>query len=101
LSFESVINEKSVVFNSYPDTIPLGDMNNANWIDLIVINTGTNNIGVVLGYDNATFASQKIYSIGDDSRLLSVTLGDFTNDTYLDIALTNYDTHDIEIHFGY
>ncbi len=101
MSFESVINEKSVECNSYPDTIPLGDIKKANWIDLIVINTGTNNIGVVLGYDNMTFASQKIYSIGDDSRPLSVTLGDFTNDTYLDIDVTNYETHNIGILFGY
>jgi hypothetical protein len=41
------------------------------------------------------------FTTGDSSRPVSVALGQFNNDTHLDIAVANYDTHNIGIFLGY
>jgi hypothetical protein len=66
-------------------------------LDIIVVNSGTNSIGIFINYGNDDFAPQMTFTTGDRSRPLFVTLGDFNNDTRLDIAVANYDTHNIGI----
>jgi streptogramin lyase len=67
----------------------------------VVVNSGTNCIGIFLNYGNGTFASQMTFTTGNNSRPLSAAVGDFNNDTHFDIAVTNYDTHNIGIFLGY
>jgi hypothetical protein len=66
-------------------------------LDIVVVNSGTNTIGIFLNSGNGTFAPQMIFTTGDSSRPVSVALADFNNDTHLDIAIANYDTHNIQI----
>jgi hypothetical protein len=95
------VNDNFVKRNSHPHGIAVDDINNDNWLDIVVVNSGTDNIGIFLGNNVATFTSQTTYSTGDHSRPMSVVLGDFNNDTYIDIAVANYDTHNVGILFGY
>ena len=69
--------------------------------DLVVVNSGTNSIGIFLNYGNQTFSRQLTVTTGNSSRSLSVVVGDFNNDTHLDIAVANYDTHNTGIFLGY
>ncbi|CAF1303378.1 unnamed protein product [Rotaria sp. Silwood1] len=87
--------------NSYPRFIISADINRDNTVDIIVANVGTNNIGVFLGYENGSFQDQITYSTGSNSQPFSVVVGDFNNDTRLDIAFVNYASHNLGLLFGY
>ena len=63
-------------------------------------NSGTNNIGLFLGYGNGRFKDQMIYSTGFVSNPSSVAIDDLNNDHYLDIVVANSGTSYIEIFFG-
>ena len=75
---------------SYPYDVAIGDFNNDSRLDIVVANYGTNNIGIFLGYGNGTFSNQITYSTGSNSYPQSVAVGDFNNDSRLDIAVANY-----------
>jgi hypothetical protein len=86
---------------SYPCSVGVGDFNNDNRLDIAVANSGTGNVGVFLGYGNGTFSSQTTYFTGLDSQPYSIAVGDFDNDTRLDIAVANYGINNVGILFGY
>jgi hypothetical protein len=75
-------------------------MNNDRILDIVVANSNNGNIGVFLGYGNGTFSSQIAYSTGVRSQPSSVTIGDFNNDTRLDIAVANYGSNNVALLFG-
>jgi hypothetical protein len=87
-------------YDSRPRHVAVGDFNNDNHLDLAVANSGTDNIGILMGYGNATFANQIIYLTGLGSRPYFVAVGDFNNDKQLDIAVANYGTNSIGILIG-
>ncbi len=91
----------NAVAGSQPWSIAVGDFNNDNQVDIVVANSGTNNIGVCLGYGDGTFASQTIFSTGSNSYPAAVAVGDFNNDNRLDIAVANSGTNNVGIFLGY
>ncbi|CAM4809506.1 unnamed protein product [Rotaria magnacalcarata] len=87
-------------FGSSPYWTTIGDFNNDNNLDVVVTNLGTNNIGVFFGLGDGTFLDQETYSTGESSQPYSVAVGDFNNDTRLDIAVGNYGTSNIGVFLG-
>ncbi|CAF1004333.1 unnamed protein product [Adineta steineri] len=87
--------------NSRPNAIAINDLNNDTYMDIAVVCSGTNSIGILLGLGNETFTIPTIYSTGVNSLPQSVAIGDFDNDGTLDIAVSNYDTSSINVFFGY
>ena len=79
----------------------VGDFNNDNQLDVAVANWGINTISVILGYGNGTFAEPVSHSTGSGSRPVSIAVGDFNNDTYLDITTANYGANNIGVFLGY
>jgi hypothetical protein len=78
----------------------LHDFNNDSRLDVVVANSGTDNIGILLGNNNGTFGSQMIYATGTDSQPSSVAVGDFNNDGQVDIVVANFGAHTIGIFLG-
>ena len=62
----------------------MGDFNNDNQLDIVVVND-YDNIDILLGYGNGSFAPRKTYSAG--RRSISLSVGDFNNDNQLDIVV--------------
>ena len=85
---------------SNPYTVAVGYMNNDSRLDIAVANFGTNNVGIFLGFNNGSFASQIELSTAI-FRPLTICLADFDNDTLLDIATANYGSDSIAIFYGY
>jgi hypothetical protein len=75
---------------SFPYAIASDDFNRDNILDLIVPNSGTDNVGILLGYGNGRFSYQTTYSTGSGSRPVEVTVGDFNGDNRLDFISANY-----------
>jgi hypothetical protein len=64
-------------------------------MDIVIAITGQNNIGILLGYGNGSFAYPTMYSTG------SIASDDFNNDTHLDIVATNSDESTISVLLGH
>ncbi|CAF5179913.1 unnamed protein product, partial [Rotaria sp. Silwood1] len=56
-------------------------------------------VGVLLGYGNGSFAGETAYSTG--SAPIAVAVGDFNNDTQLDIVVANFGGNTVGVRLGY
>jgi predicted outer membrane repeat protein len=74
------------------------DFNNDNNLDLVSANENGNNISVLLGSGDGTFATATTYDTGDFTA--SVAYGDFNNDNNLDLVATNADGNNISVLYG-
>ncbi|CAF1040379.1 unnamed protein product [Rotaria sordida] len=84
---------------SWPCSVAVGDFNNDTRLDIVVANSAANNIGILLGYGNGSFANQTSYSSSYSPQ--SVLVGDFNNDICLDIVVVNFDSDSIGVFLGY
>ena len=77
--------------DSYSCSDAIGDLNNDNHMDIVVANSATHNMGIFLGYGDASFLGPRTYSICERSYIYIVifTIGDFNNDNKIDIAVAN------------
>ncbi|CAF0842232.1 unnamed protein product [Didymodactylos carnosus] len=82
---------------SLPYAVANGDFNRDNIEDLIIANSGTDNIGILLGDGNGRFRKQKIYSTGSGSNAVEITIGDFNRDNRLDFVSANLNNNIIGI----
>ncbi|CAF1155120.1 unnamed protein product [Adineta steineri] len=84
---------------SLPSSIIATDLNNDNKIDLVVTNTGSDNITVFLGIGNGTFQLPgKSYTAA--SLPSSITSGDFNGDDNIDLAVVSRGSNKLLIYFG-
>ena len=86
---------------SVPFGITVADFNRDNFLDIAVANCGNNNVGVFLGNGNGTFAEQTTFSTGPNSWPVSITVGDFNSDDYIDIAVLNRMSRNVGILLGH
>ncbi len=85
---------------SLPPAIIVVDVNNDGKIDLAVINTGSNTIGILLGMGNGSFHVPAIlYATGSNPTELAS--GDFNRDGNIDIAVTCRYTTQMLIFLGF
>ncbi len=77
-----------------PASITVGDLNNDGNDDIVVASNYA--VNVVFGNGNGTFAAPVNYQIPYTDNL-SVTIGDYTNDGFLDIANTNFDLNSVTV----
>ena len=91
-------------YSTGTDSAPYGvtttDLNNDGNIDIIVANSGTNEILILLGHGNGSFADGLRYTTGSLSNPYSVAVSDFNNDTMIDISVANYGASNIFILYG-
>ncbi|CAF2748592.1 unnamed protein product, partial [Rotaria sp. Silwood2] len=86
---------------SAPYSVSVADFNKDNQLDIVVTNSETDNIAILLGYGNGTFVIGATYSTGARSRPCTVAVGDFNNDNIPDIAIANFGTNNIFLLYGY
>ncbi|CAF1344331.1 unnamed protein product [Rotaria sordida] len=86
---------------SMPHSVAVADFNNDGWSDVIVANYGTDNVGLFLGYGTKGFDSMITFSTGINSAPYCLAIGHFNNDNYLDIVVTNSQTDNVVILFGF
>jgi hypothetical protein len=85
---------------SRPRSVAIGDFNNDTKLDIVVANYGSDNIAILLGYDNGSFAAIMTYSTSRSSSPYSVTVGDLNNDMLLDIIVANYASNTLDVLLG-
>jgi hypothetical protein len=96
----SFANQMTYPTGTYPYSVAVGDFNNDTRLDIVVANYGSDNVGIFHGYGNGSFLNQRMYSTGSGSYPYSVAVGDFNNDTILDIIVANYGTNNLCVLLG-
>ena len=85
---------------SLPVFLDVGDFNNDNALDIAVVNSGTNSIVILFGIGDGNFHLGRAHSTGIGSEPGALAIGDFNNDTRLDIVVTNFYVNNIVIFLG-
>ncbi|CAM4739593.1 unnamed protein product [Rotaria magnacalcarata] len=85
---------------SEPLSITVADIDSDDFLNILVANSGTDNVGIFLGKGNGNFATMKQYSTDTGYRPLSITVSDFNNDKWLDILVANSGTNSVLILAG-
>jgi hypothetical protein len=86
-TFEAGITSKVGSAGSNPVAIAVGDFNQDGNLDVVVANSTTKTVTVMLGEGDGSFSSSESYPVGTSPS--SVAVADFNNDGYPDIAVTN------------
>jgi hypothetical protein len=82
---------------SQPVSVAVGDFNRDYQLDIVVANFGTNDICVLFGYGNGSFANQVWYALEFNAQPSSVIPKDLNNDGWEDIIVTAYGTNNVKI----
>ena len=85
---------------STPQDVVVDDFNNDNQSDVAITNSRNDNVIVFLGDGNGTFLIEITYPTGSGSNPSTLAIGNFNNDAYLDLVVTNKDINMIGIFFG-
>ncbi|CAF3798250.1 unnamed protein product, partial [Rotaria sordida] len=88
-------------YDSRPFSVVAGDLNNDNQLDLVIANSGTNNVDILLGDGRGNFTYEKTLSTGSGSHPYSVIVAHFNNDNLMDIAVANYGTQCVDVLLNY
>jgi hypothetical protein len=82
-----------------PRAVATGDVNNDGFIDMVLANTGSNTVSILLGTGDGTFLPATSRFSGG-LKPVALTLGDFTGDGNLDIAVVNRGSNAVNILTG-
>jgi hypothetical protein len=83
---------------SNPQSIKGGDFNGDANLDLVVANSFSNNLAVLLGNGDGTFHVATFYATG--SVPAGVSVGDFNHDGNVDLVAANFNTNDVSVFLG-
>jgi hypothetical protein len=91
----------STGIESGPSRMTVGDFDNDNQSDIVVANSNTNNVLVLVEYTMKQSEKPTAYSTGYGSDPYCIFTSDFDNDAQLDLVVTNYGTDSIAVFFEY
>ena len=81
-----------------PTSVAAADLNGDAMADLVVANSGDNNVGVLLSTGGGAFASMVTYAVG--STPSAVVTADFNGDGNIDIAVANEGSNTVSVLLG-
>jgi hypothetical protein len=87
--------------SSAPCSVAVGDFDRDTRVDIVVTNSETDNVLILRGFGNGTFANEAVYSTGDRSLPYAVVISDFNNDNKSDLAIANAGTNNIFLLYGF
>ncbi|CAF1650753.1 unnamed protein product, partial [Rotaria magnacalcarata] len=86
-------------FVSTPLFIASGDINGDGISEIVVAYDDSDNVDLLVAYNNVSFENQMTFSTGNFPQ--SVAVGDFNNDTRLDIVVANINDNNVSVLLGY
>jgi hypothetical protein len=86
------------VIGTYSSAVALGRLDGDAHLDAVVANAVTDEVTVLLGNGNGTFASAPTVTAG--SEPVDVALGDVNGDLILDLAVANDGANTLHVHLG-
>ena len=86
--------------NSAPGSLNVADVNGDSKPDLLLVNAGTNTVGVLLGNGNGTFQAMVAYSTGSGSSPFGLAVADVNADGKPDLLTANNGTNTVGVLLG-
>ncbi|CAF1017992.1 unnamed protein product [Adineta steineri] len=83
---------------NYLTHIDVGDFNNDNRLDLVLVND--THLGIFFGNGNGTFGALNTLSLRPECSLIDITVADFNHDNYSDIAVVSFHNNNICVFLG-
>ena len=83
-----------------PVATAVADLNADNRLDIAVVDQDNSTLVILLGNGNGSFRLAANLSTGNQSEPYAVAIGDFNNDTRLDIVVANTNAQNIGIFLG-
>ena len=83
-----------------PTFVVTGDVNNDNQTDSAVVNSNDLSVNIYLGYGNGSFSRPMSVALELPALPLSLALGDFNNDTHLDLVVGHRGISSIDVFLG-
>jgi hypothetical protein len=81
-----------------PMAVAVADLNHDGLPDLVTANADSNDVSVLLGRGDGTFAPQQRVAVGN--RPASVAVADLNHDGLLDLVTANADSNDVSVLLG-
>ncbi|MGA2382721.1 MAG: VCBS repeat-containing protein [Gemmatimonadales bacterium] len=83
---------------SAPSAVALADVNGDGYLDLIVPNSGDNNVMVRLGDGHGAFGAASTWSVGaTQSTPWAIAVGDMNGDGSVDLVVVNTNSNDVTV----
>ncbi len=86
---------------SKPKFVSVVDVNQDDKLDIVVANSNTNNVGILLNSGNGTFLPQNTYSTGVNSSPQCVSVVDLNGDKNPEIIVANMNSNNVSIFVNY
>ena len=83
---------------SFPVSVAVGDFDGNEIPDLAVANISSDDVSVLLGFGDGTFAAEQRFAAGD--RPFSVAVGDFDGNGTPDLAVANFSSDAVSVLLG-
>ena len=99
-SFDDVIIYPQKI-NSLLTGLAADDLNKDGTLDIAITDVGAENVIILLGYGNGSFATPMHFPTGNDSWPLAIAIADLDKDGCLDVAGTNFKSDEVGILLGY
>src|SRR5579864_2375791 len=93
-------NLPTIAVGKVPLNVVLGDFNADGIQDLAVVNSADNNVTILLGNGDGTFKAATGSPVNLGHNPQGATVGDFNNDSKLDLAVVNKDDNTVSILLG-
>ena len=102
LPVDLAFRESAFPAGSGPRSVATGDFNGDGKLDLIVPDTGSGDVSVLLGNGDGTFETSESYSVGHGgaSQFFQVAVADLKGDGKLDLVVSDYADNYVSVFLG-
>jgi titin len=93
-------NTSTVTVGSHPQNILTADFNGDGFMDLAVANTNSGTVSILLNNQSGGFSNATGSPITVGTSPQGMAVGDFNNDSHMDLAVANYSSQNVNILLG-